>query len=683
MGANKMRKLLQILPFWHHQPPMNLPMRRLVIMAMNRPVSIPEMEARILSHLKSRGNEIIPELESAIIYLRNRRFHRRDAANLFIASIRATCNFNPNKGIDFGLKFIKEMPDNRAIRSLVTYLNRLERPDESLELLDLCSSNDWEKEMRGILNLKVHGPPPDDDGSSSKYSIPWLFQQEEEISLSNNLLFLQHPFSEHQIRTKSGFNSRFELIGTLNINENELSTAALVNFLFFDKNGDEVRGVEPGGLIRSRTVGWYSYLNHDSTTGEFCVEFEPPNGTARVMVGFRLWKSEGEISINPGIEIRTSSLDEFYRDLDRFQSDVIRSNAEQVVFMFSGTTFVQELRANRPIRLTRELLSRNIPVLFNYHRWKRTDEWPPYQGDLLLQIPIDVTKTILGEIAEMDFGNIEKTFIISYPHPSISKILNRFRLLGWKTIYDARDEWEEFEKVGQAKWYRTYNEKYIVHNSDHVTAVSKPLADKLDDFSPREPVEVVPNALSPHFLSSGYKWKGDSKVIAGYFGHLTASWFDWDSLIEIALLRPKYHFEIIGHSAPEDLDLPDNIDLMGPRNHAEINEIASRWSVAIIPFIIGPLADGVDPIKIYEYMALDLPTVSFRMPQIDSYPYTITVENITDFCSALDEFSRFRPRKDKLKNWLKTNTWGDRVDRFLYLSQSTPEDGIYNLGVMK
>ena len=48
--------------------------------------------------------------------------------------------------------------------------------------------------------------------------------------------------------------------------------------------------------------------------------------------------------------------------------------------------------------------------------------------------------------------------------------------------------------------------------------------------------------------------------------------------------------------------------------------------------------DAVDPIKIYEYMALDLPTVSFRIPQIDKYPYTITVENNEEFSFALDEY---------------------------------------------
>ena len=122
---------------------------------------------------------------------------------------------------------------------------------------------------------------------------------------------------------------------------------------------------------------------------------------------------------------------------------------------------------------------------------------------------------------------------------------------------------------------------------------------------------------------------------------------------------------------------------MGPKNHPQINEIAAEWKVAIIPFKPGLLADAVDPIKIYEYMALNLPTVSFRMPQIDSYPYTITVDNNEDFAVALDEFVRYRPKKGALKKWLATNTWGDRVDDLLELSNRPRNDGLAHLGVEK
>ena len=140
--------------------------------------------------------------------------------------------------------------------------------------------------------------------------------------------------------------------------------------------------------------------------------------------------------------------------------------------------------------------------------------------------------------------------------------------------------------------------------------------------------------------------------------------------------RPEYKFELIGHSAPDDLDLPSNVELLGPKNHPQINKIAARWSVGIIPFQISTLADAVDPIKIYEYLALGLPTVSFRMPQIDDYPYTTTVENVEDFIEALDEMSTVRPNMNEVNSWLNENCWENRVATMIQLVEDTPTSEI-------
>ena len=135
-------------------------------------------------------------------------------------------------------------------------------------------------------------------------------------------------------------------------------------------------------------------------------------------------------------------------------------------------------------------------------------------------------------------------------------------------------------------------------------------------------------------------------------------------MIEIAIGMPEFHFEIIGHSEPQNLDLPDNVQILGPKSHSEINEIARRWKAAIIPFKTGPLADAVDPIKIYEYLALGLPTVSFSMPQIDDYPLTKTVKNVEEFKKELQWAVNVRYDMDEIELWLRENTWEKRVDSF-------------------
>ena len=118
----------------------------------------------------------------------------------------------------------------------------------------------------------------------------------------------------------------------------ESANAALANFLFFDEEGNELRGVEPGGLYRSKTVGWYSYLNQSEENGAFNIEFEPPNGTAKVVVGFRLWNSKSKLHIEEDVDIRPSTIEEFNRDLQRFLIDVSQSESKEVVFMMLGAS---------------------------------------------------------------------------------------------------------------------------------------------------------------------------------------------------------------------------------------------------------------------------------------------------------------------------------------------------------
>lgn len=668
-----LKRLIQLLPFIRHRLPWNMPLRKAITLSMSRPVKIKRIEKEIITQYENRGDAIINEIEDGIVYLRKERFFKTDAANLLVGSVRGLGNINRQIALDLGFKFLPELPDMRVIRTMVSFLDDTTEKKKIFNVLKYAKDKNYVRDVRNSI-VKI----PD---IKSKFSAlpPWTFEMTETVKLGKKPIFFKHEFDPSESTNSEGLTPEFEVVGQIKIAKTAPETAALIRFEFYDENYNLLSPGQVNGLTHSKSVGWYSYLRQENDTGYFGISFELPQNCTFAHIGFQIWNAKTSVKLLPGFEARPSSINKFHIEFDQFIQDLERSKSNELVFMFSGTTYVQDVRANRPIRLTRELRKRGIPVIFNYHRWRRTDEHPPYQGDLLFQIPIDVTKQFMAKLSALK-TNKKKIFIVSYPHPTIPKILNRFKINGWINLYDARDDWEEFEKVGQAKWYKSSVEKYIVRNCDHVTAVSKPLATKLDHYEPMNPVHVVPNALSPNFLSQSYKWKGSSKVKVGYFGHLTPSWFDWDSLIEIAKNRPKFQFEIIGHSAPDDLQLPSNIDLMGPKTHPEINVIAAEWSVAIIPFKTGLLSDAVDPIKIYEYMALDLPTVSFRMPQIDDYPATITVENVEDFLIALDEFSIYRPKKGSLNKWLSNNTWGDRVEYMLDLSNSDNNDGLALLG---
>lgn len=355
----------------------------------------------------------------------------------------------------------------------------------------------------------------------------------------------------------------------------------------------------------------------------------------------------------------------FLQEFNRFADRVREGGRRHFVVMYGGTTFIQNIRANRPIRLTQVLKDLDTPVLFNFHRYKETDPIPFYDGGLVFQSPIDKTPGLLMRALGWNLGATRAVFVVSYPHPSVVRLINLANVQGWATLYDCRDDWEEFRQVDMAKWYRKGVEQFVVNNCDVTCCVSRPLVAKLSGYTTTRPVELLPNAYDPGFLSPDYQHQPEAPPIIGYFGHLTDRWFDWDAVSWIAEQRPRMRFELIGHAEPKGLRLPSNVTLLGPKTHAEICALAARWRVGMIPFRVGKLADGVDPIKIYEYFALGLPVVSFRMPQIADYPYTTTVDSRAGFAAALDDAVKAEIDPTVLGNYIANNTWRHRAEQML------------------
>ena len=356
-------------------------------------------------------------------------------------------------------------------------------------------------------------------------------------------------------------------------------------------------------------------------------------------------------------------------DFELWRERAAAAPGDEVVFMYSGTIHMQEKRGNRPIRLTRVYLEQERPVFFNYWRWKTDDPPPEYTHPLLFQSPVDITPKLLDRLLDADFGGKRKMMFASFPHELMIRCLSRAAQQGWSTIYDARDDWEEFEKVGMAKWYDPGFEEYLVRHADVVTAVSEPLARKLSEMGDRDDIEVVPNALDRGFPGPPGPREVANPPVVGYFGHLTEKWFDWDLVIRAARAHPDWQFELAGHQEPADLKLPENVSLLGLLGHAELASLSRRWSFAIIPFKVSALGEAVDPIKVYEYLHLGLPVLSSYMPQMRNYPATVISESSEDFLALLPTMVDVSLDPETVRPWLEVNRWEDRIERYSQLAE--------------
>jgi len=361
--------------------------------------------------------------------------------------------------------------------------------------------------------------------------------------------------------------------------------------------------------------------------------------------------------------------------VDVFIRRALRNPSKPVVIMNTTIKSPYDNRNHkiqyRGVSLAHELDEDGIPVIILYYNWNdETQYYKVQKGPLFLPASF-----FLYNIDSLGLDRIlnKKYFICCIPDERSMNMLERFKQWNWKTIYDIWDDWEEMAKTGMGKsWYSKDLERKISLLTDKITTVSPMLANKaLRDFEAKK-VTTIPNAVSSSFISLTKdildKAANEKKCkTIGYFGHLGGKWFDWNSVINLANLYSDFTIELIGPAYPADKEYPTNITFRGPLNQEEIIEYAKDWQLALIPFGETILDKSVDPIKIYEYLALGLKTVSADMGNVKNYPLTWIYGNGNSLASVVKKALDYKITEDdikKIKDFLKKNTWRDRM---LYL----------------
>ena len=294
----------------------------------------------------------------------------------------------------------------------------------------------------------------------------------------------------------------------------------------------------------------------------------------------------------------------------------------------------------------------------------------------------------LAQIPRADFNELlevvtavrkpeNSTFICS-SFPSIQSMtaVQRLKTAGWSTVYECRDDMEEFNRVGYSKWYDPQLERQMLRIVDTVVSVSAALDEKLVSLYPTlEHHFIIPNAVNKHVIDSTRELRS-TEVTAqrnasrkvGYVGHLTESWFDWPLVVEAAKRLPDVTFQIVGHGMPKEIRLPKNVEFLGAMNHDELRPLVKTWKAGLIPFADIPLTRSVDPNKIYEYFAWGLRCVTAPMGMVHEYPSTWVYRGVDEFIhcieSALDS-ELTNGEIETLTRFLESASWDDRAREML------------------
>ncbi len=263
------------------------------------------------------------------------------------------------------------------------------------------------------------------------------------------------------------------------------------------------------------------------------------------------------------------------------------------------------------------------------------------------------------------------------PHPfaefTLNALKDRIRLI----VSDCVDDHTQYARTEADRLLISKRYQRLVGSSDIVFCVSKAMRDQMALYNPRS--FFIPNAIPRTVLS---KVPGSSvpedmvhvpHPIIGYAGALSMR-IDADLLGHVAKTRPEWHIILVGTSPSREVQalsaLP-NIHWLGPKPYADIHNYLSQFDVCILPHTSNSMTDNMNPLKVYEYLAIGKPVVSTNVAGIGMFRADIAIAADKDeFVRAIereladDSVQRQRRRIDRVRN----HTWMDRVDEMMGLA---------------
>ena len=276
----------------------------------------------------------------------------------------------------------------------------------------------------------------------------------------------------------------------------------------------------------------------------------------------------------------------------------------------------------------------------------------------------------LCKLIENGFEEVDVLYVDSPIHAVWLKEIDRS-----KSIYRIPDNQAGFQKTTLAS---QKIESELVTMVDLVVYSSKAL---------EEPIRVLrPKGM--RFLTNGVDLKHFAKKtqalplsyesiphpIAVYVGTI-AEWFDFDLLHAIAKALPQVSFVIIGPGIVPCAQFNNcpNVFFLGSLPYNELPAYLHHSNIGIIPFNVRDnpkLIPYVNPLKLYEYMACNLPVVSTKWKELEE------LRSPAVLCSTPEEFIE-GIRYSLSKNWgqelvefVRKYDWGNQVKELLWTFDS-------------
>jgi glycosyltransferase involved in cell wall biosynthesis len=213
------------------------------------------------------------------------------------------------------------------------------------------------------------------------------------------------------------------------------------------------------------------------------------------------------------------------------------------------------------------------------------------------------------------------------------------RLTGWPTVYDVSDDWllAPFSSREIARLRRL--DELALADADEVVVCSPALAVSRGG---KRTVTLVPNGVNlEHFRSPQPRPRDlPPAPTAVYVGTLHEARLDVMLVVELARSLRTLSVVLVGPDAlptrvRRQLSDEPNIHLLGPRPHVAVPGYLQHADVVFVPHLLNPFTESLDPVKAYECLAVDTPTVATPVAGFRELAERLTIAPRSGFVHAV------------------------------------------------
>lgn len=369
--------------------------------------------------------------------------------------------------------------------------------------------------------------------------------------------------------------------------------------------------------------------------------------------------------------------------------EIEKKNINGLLVILSGVPITDSGGGQRGAQIALEYTRNNYKVIY-------VNVYPSFEEKHCIFFDIDYTLIELYLVDDFNISEVTKRYLslnndflimLEFPHPRFIPIIDYAKdtRSDVKIIYDYIDNWNS--TLGW-EWYSAETENIIMNKADLLLASACTLQNDLQSRTSKA-VHLVPNAVNQNIFDPSLKFDRPidlpvSDHIVLYLGAMWGEWFDWELLEYTAKSLPDHTIVLIGNIAKNRKTTLEsrhsNVKFLGLKPQKDLPAYIHHSSVCIIPFKRDHITKYVNPLKIYEYLAMLKPVVTTEMEELKNIPSITMCSTSESFVEAIMNSELNKSDHDFIKTFIAKNSWRERASAIRHLVSSIRKDtetGLY------